>query len=82
MHIYAAGLLVAGSRVYEDGAQLARGCGVVGIVLVGSSALISKFGRGDRTRGAFAPLAFYRTPGWICLCLAAAGLVMMAVGSR
>ena len=55
MHIYAAGLLVAGSRVYEDGAQLARGCGVVGTVLVGSSALISKFGRGYHAGSLRAP---------------------------
>jgi hypothetical protein len=82
VHIYVAGLVLAGSRVFEDGAQLARGCGPLGIVLVGISALITRFGRGDTTRAAYGvPVLFWRTIGWICLCLAAAGLVMMAMGS-
>lgn len=82
MHIDAAGAVLAGSRVFEDGAQLARGFGVVGIVIVGGTALTSRFGRGDPTKAAYGvPVLWWLIPGWICLCLAAVGLVMMAVGS-
>jgi hypothetical protein len=82
VQIDASGLVIASSRVYEDGAQLARTSVVLGIGLVGLSALIRRFGRGDTTRAAYGvPLVFWRTVGWIFLCLTAVGLVMMAVGS-
>jgi hypothetical protein len=82
VHTYAAGLVLAGGRMFEDGARLARGFGVVGVVLVGSGALISTFGRGDRTTAAYGvPVLFWRVVGGICLGLAFAGLVMMALGS-
>jgi hypothetical protein len=82
MHLYSARMVLASSSVFEHGKHLALGAGVVGIVAICVPALASRVGRPpargslgyglDRVRFAV---------GCISLCLAAAGLVMMAVGS-
>jgi hypothetical protein len=75
-------MVLASSRLFENGKHLALGAGAVGIVLVAVPALASRLGRAP-ARGSFAygQNRFNRLLGCISLCLAAAGLVMMAVGS-
>jgi hypothetical protein len=82
VHLYTAGLVLASSRMYEDGADLARGFGVVGVVLLGGSVLTILFGRGDTTKAAYGtPMWVVTLVGGICLGVAAVGLLMMHLGS-
>jgi hypothetical protein len=83
VHIDVAGLMLASSVEYEHGAELARGFGVLGVVLFGGSVLTSMFGRGDTTKAAYGtPMWVVRLVGGICLGVAGIGLVMMALGSN
>ena len=80
MHTYGAGLVLAGGRMFEDGAQLARGFGAVGVLLVVVCALVSITGGDGTTLLRGTPLWLLGLVGCILLGVAAVGLVMMALG--
>ncbi len=80
--MYAAGMVLASSRVFENGKHLALGAGAVGIVLIAAPALANRVGRAPAKGSlSYGQDRLRRILGYISLCLAAAGLVMMAVGS-
>jgi hypothetical protein len=81
VQIYAAGLVLAGGRMYEDGADLARGFGLVGLVLVGCCGLVLLCGGNRYTTMRAFTLGQTLIGGCIFLGVAAVGLVMMALGS-
>jgi hypothetical protein len=83
MHIYAAGLVLANSAEYEHGARLAEACGLVFVIGVIGPALARRLSPRyeERTPNYHARMQAMRLVGWICLPLAVAGLVMMAIGS-
>lgn len=83
MHMYAAEIALANSSVFENGKHLALGAGAVGAVLIAVPALASRVGRAPATGSYGYGLTRVRLLlGLIFLCIAAAGLVMMAVASR
>jgi hypothetical protein len=81
VHTYAAGLVLAGGRMYEDGADLARGFGLIGLLIVGCCGLVLLCGGNRYTQMRGVPLGQTLIGGCVLLGVAAVGLVMMALGS-
>jgi hypothetical protein len=81
MHVAAAGLVLASSKTFEDGKHLAIGLGIAAVVLLVPLKRVSR--RPSPARGSYqwGLDVVRRIGGVVFLCIAVAGLVMMATSA-